>query len=395
MPASWSVRCEKLVLVLALALASVGGTSCGRTGLRLIDPCEEDGAERDCDDACGTGTQVCADGTWSTCSVPSTLRACQNDCGTGVQTCEAGSWGSCEVPTATRGCSGICGEGTQTCVTGSWGSCDVPPSDQPCDNVCGSGLQHCEDGRLGLCEVPVVTRDCESGCGSGHEACVAGRFWPCDAPKPNPPLLTAVIRDFSPMLSPDFERPPNQRGDDPGIVKPLLGPDDKPEWSGDPSIHTVESKATFDTWYHDVPGLNVHLETELALVASLSNPGFFVYDDQQFFPIDEQGFGNEGNLHNYHFTLEAKLTFRYSGGERFSFTGDDDMWVFINRHLAINLGGLHQSESQSVSLDERAGELELEHGESYAINIFFAERHTIQSTFKLETSVADQGACPR
>jgi len=84
-----------------------------------------------------------------------------------------------------------------------------------------------------------------------------------------------------------------------------------------------------------------------------------------------------------------------AGGEIFSFTGDDDMWVFINRHLAINLGGLHPRKSASVSLDEKAPSLEISHGEIYPIHIFFAERHTVSSTFTLETSVADQGSCPQ
>jgi fibro-slime domain-containing protein len=385
-------------LALALGCAALGATSCGRTGLWLVDPCNDEGEERECSDTCGTGTQVCKNGTWSECSVPTTSRACQNDCGSGTETCERGRWSACEVPTVKRSCSGTCGEGTETCESGRWGTCVVPPTDFPCENTCGEGLQHCESGRLGRCEVEPVLRDCESRCGTGHETCIDGAWQACDAPQPGAPVLHTVLRDFSPLTSPDFERPRNgQPGDDPAIVEPLLGPDDKPEWSGDPSIHTVESKETFDTWYRDVPGINVHVDYDLALSASSTNPGFFIYDNLQFFPLDDdpRGLGNEGRNHDFHFTLEAKLTFRYSGGEVFSFTGDDDMWVFINRHLAINLGGLHQRKSASVNLDEQVGELAIVHGEIYPIHIFFAERHTVQSTFTLETSVADQGSCPQ
>jgi fibro-slime domain-containing protein len=392
MRASWFVRSTTAAFVLAAASTAA---SCGRTGLVVFDPCDDEGAERACDDACGSGTQLCEGGTWGACDVPITTRACQNDCGSGSQRCEDGRWNACDVPLVARACTNVCGEGSETCAAGRWGECEVPPLDFPCENACGSGVQRCADGRFDRCEVPPLARDCESVCGFGHETCVGGAWLPCDAPLPNPPVLQTVIRDFSPTTSKDFER--DRRGvpgDDRAIVTDTLGPDDKPVWSGDPSIHTVESQASFDQWYRDVPGVNVRIDSELALEASREKPGFFVYDNQRFFPIDGQGFGNEGRQHNYHFTLEGKLTFKYTGGELFSFTGDDDMWVFINRRLAINLGGLHVPESASVSLDERSAELGLVHGETYPINIFFAERHTVQSTFKLETSVADQGSCP-
>jgi len=384
-------------LALALGVIGTGANGCSRSGLWLVDPCDDEGEERECSDDCGTGTQVCENGTWSECAVPAITRACQNDCGTGSQTCEQSRWSACDVPPKERSCTGTCGEGKATCSAGSWGSCVIPPVDLPCENVCGTGLQRCEDGRFGRCVVAPAVRDCESRCGPGHETCVDGAWQPCDAPEPGAPTLHTILRDFSPLMSPDFERDLHgQPGDEPALVNRLLGPDDKPEWSGDPSIHTVESKETFDTWYRDTPGINARVDYDLALTASPSQPGFFIYDNLAFFPLDDdpRGLGNEGRQHDYHFTLEAKLTFRYSGGEIFSFTGDDDMWVFINRHLAINLGGLHRRKSSSVTLDEHVDELEIVHGEIYPIHIFFAERHTVASTFTLETSVADQGSCP-
>ena len=76
-----------------------------------------------------------------------------------------------------------------------------------------------------------------------------------------------------------------------------------------------------------------------------------------FFPIDNQGWGNQGRPHNYHFTFEVHLEFAYNGGEGFTFTGDDDVWLFINGKLAIDIGGVHGAESESIDLDAHAGEL--------------------------------------
>jgi fibro-slime domain-containing protein len=335
---------------------------------------------------------TCRQGYWSECEVPPATRDCQNTCGTGNQTCENGAWGKCEVPRAERACTGICGQGTQACSDGAWGRCEVPPVDLACSNACGDGLQHCENERLGTCEVAVMTRDCASVCGPGHEACIDGAWQPCDAPQPQPPLLHTVIRDFRPATNSDFEFDLHgTRGDDPYIVGPLLGDDDTPVYTGDPRIHTT-TEATFYQWYHDTPN-SIRIDYDIQLTATPGKPGFFSYDNRAFFPIDNQGWGNDGNPHNYHFTLATKLTFRYSGGEVFSFGGDDDIWAFVNRHLAINLGGLHEVEGESISLDDHAAVFELTLGEVYPIHIFFAERHTVSSDFMLETSVADLGSC--
>ena len=79
----------------------------------------------------------------------------------------------------------------------------------------------------------------------------------------------------------------------------------------------------------------------------------WVYDNDSFFPIDNMGFGNEGNQHNYHFTYEVHTNFTYEGGEQFTFRGDDDVWVFINGKRIIDLGGVHPPQQQMVDIDGR------------------------------------------
>src|SRR5262249_33886945 len=112
-----------------------------------------------------------------------------------------------------------------------------------------------------------------------------------------------------------------------------------------------------------------------------------------FFPIDGQLFGNQGRNHNFHFTVEIAVKFRYAGGETFRFTGDDDMWVFINRRLAINLGGMHSAETARVDLDRSSQNLGITKGGTYPLHMFFAERHTSASTFHVETTVAEWNSC--
>jgi fibro-slime domain-containing protein len=132
---------------------------------------------------------------------------------------------------------------------------------------------------------------------------------------------------------------------------------------------------------------------DIPLTRSPSRKGVYVYDNREFFPIDHQLFGNEGQAHNYGFSVEIATHFRYQGGENFTFAGDDDVWVFINRTLVIDLGGIHSIETRSVDLDRESQRLGLVKGEIYPMHIFFAERHVVASDFVLSTTISEFDVC--
>jgi fibro-slime domain-containing protein len=193
--------------------------------------------------------------------------------------------------------------------------------------------------------------------------------------------IVATFRDFK-STHPDFQR---GVGIDPGIAAALLGTDGKPVYAGVASTSTVTDAASFAQWYRDMPNINATTHGVLTLVEG--PPGTFSYDNQSFFPLDGLGFGNETNPHNYHFTTEIHTTFTYKGGELFTFSGDDDVFVFVNGHLAIDLGGVHDPLTGTIDFDARAGEFGLTIGNSYPLDVFHAERHTVASTFKMTTTI--------
>lgn len=193
--------------------------------------------------------------------------------------------------------------------------------------------------------------------------------------------VPATIRDFS-SGHPDFE---SQFGTDRGIVEVELGADGKPIYAGNPTTPSTTDRATFDQWYRDVPGINSRHEIELDLQDD--GTGLLTYQSNAFFPIDGLGFGNEGNSHNYHFTTEMHLYFTYTGGEVLSFTGDDDLFVFMNGRLVLDLGGVHPSETGQVNVDEIASGIGLVEGYTYPLDLFHAERRLIHSNFQLTTNL--------
>lgn len=216
--------------------------------------------------------------------------------------------------------------------------------------------------------------------------------------------LTIRVRDFS-EAHPDFQwgGHPNFGqivGVRPGILAKDLAkqPDGsyKPVYAAGndvspngPTFAPFTGAANFDAWYRDTPGTNFATNVQLPLM-TVGNS--LVYDSSDFHPIDATfGFGNEGfelngMPNNWHFTTEALASFRYQGGEVFTFRGDDDIWIFINHKLAIDLGGLHGPEQGTVDLDQSAADLGLVKGQLYDLQVFHAERNFSGSNYRFETS---------
>ena len=227
-----------------------------------------------------------------------------------------------------------------------------------------------------------------SGSGSGSGA-GGGSGSSCDN------SVKAVIRDFRGWPSsasdpggaadkhPDFE--PAVKTQETGIAASTLGSDQKPVFGNTPGIQTVTSADTFAQWYRDVDGVNMPFTIGLPLTPDPNGSTSLVYDDETFFPIDNEGWGDQGQTHNYSFTTEIHTSFTYKGGEKFTFKGDDDVFVFVNNQLAIDLGGIHSALSGTVDFDAQAAQFGITKGQTYNMDIFHAERHVTESHFRMET----------
>ena len=258
-----------------------------------------------------------------------------------------------------------------------------------------------------------------------------------------------------------------------GLVLPELDEEGKPVLVAENAISSLHGVEAFAQWYRDTPEVNATFTRELVLwndgdgkytnrwgangerwLGQEGDPPAEFDGAPLFFPIDDSPNASNENkfearlpeqygwptwpdesevaaamgviepietawapfptyMHNFNFTSELEFTLVHDAAvtTTLGVQGDDDIWVFVNGRLAVDLGSFHVPLPGSITIagdtvttrsqvglppepivvtEERtAAEFGLVDGEPYEVAIFHAERQQYGATFLLSVTGVD------
>ena len=101
---------------------------------------------------------------------------------------------------------------------------------------------------------------------------------------------------------------------------------------------------------------------------------------------------NGGKLieRNQEYCFQSHATFTYNESQEFTFRGDDDIWVFINKKLAVDNGGAHLAAPGHVvlkNMNKTYGANFMIPGQDYDLDIFFCDRRLTMTNVIIKTNM--------
>ncbi|MGL1936210.1 MAG: hypothetical protein OCD01_14365 [Fibrobacterales bacterium] len=158
-----------------------------------------------------------------------------------------------------------------------------------------------------------------------------------------------------------------------GMVKKELGLNGLPQLD---SIHTDNDH--LEEWWTEAEFNKINTTVPFLYVGN----GTYQYWDDNFFPLDSpEATWESPDTLNYYFAAHMQHTFLYDGtpNQLFEMGGEDDIFVYLNGTLVIELGGPQYGLLDTFSLSEELQQLGIEAGDSITLDFFITERKMLNS----------------
>lgn len=172
--------------------------------------------------------------------------------------------------------------------------------------------------------------------------------------------------------------------------------------------HYVYNSAYDGSVYNTASGAIYNSQTDH--VTTRANTNYVrgnLQPENRFDPISGKYFGNNGNKYlevvdpnqtdithyykntNYNLTLEGHAQFIFYEDDNlfFNFTGDDDVYLYINGVRVLDMGGGHAISKCGIKLNDVKALCGLKDGQVYDFDFYYMERHGTAANFGIDTNI--------
>lgn len=94
-----------------------------------------------------------------------------------------------------------------------------------------------------------------------------------------------------------------------------------------------------------------------------------------------------GRDYNYAMEGHGQFVFNTEDNLYFTFEGDDDVYLFINNKMVMDIGAAHSITRSTFNLNDYIKECGLKDGEMYDFDFYYMERHSYGANIRMETNI--------